>query len=215
MESRLNALHKAASERMFDIYQAESGLPKKPKIWADIGILKDEVNPWKIAAEKPLPMWFDIWTLACYIDTCFDSEQAKKVNDIVSYILDPEFQKLTANGECLLYVSERRIYHANHLWLKMPIHETSPFSALEMLDIMSHLEAARKSKWLNECLNHLEQFKTEKGTYIFPKEYLHKKYIDKAFLNERNMSSKGSKKEQIKRELVSTMKMLEIYNRLA
>jgi hypothetical protein len=79
---------------------------------------------------------------------------------------------------------------------------------------MSHFEIARKSKWFHDCLNYFEQFKTEKGTYIFPKEYLHKKYIEAAFLKEMNMSLKRNERELLKRELVSTMKMVEIYSRI-
>jgi hypothetical protein len=79
------------------------------------------------------------------------------------------------------------------------------------MDFMSRFNSAQKSKWFADCLNHLNQFKTEKGTYIFPKEYLHTKYIDKAFLNGMNMSLKRNERELLKREIVSTMKMFEIY----
>ncbi|MCL1858930.1 MAG: hypothetical protein FWF92_06815 [Oscillospiraceae bacterium] len=219
MENRINALHKAAKEKVFDVYQDESELPKKPEIWTDYGVLKDAMNPWNRTAEKPLPMWYDILALAYYADKCADPENAKKINDIVEYIIDPEFQRLPR--EALLYVKARRMYHAGGFGVTLPLYKTDEHTvpsnlsaAFEILDIMSHFEMARKSKWFGSCLNYLEQFKTETGTYIFPKEYLNKKYIDKAFLNKTNMSLKGDEREQMKRELISTMKMTEIYNRI-
>ena len=219
MDSRIDALHKTAKEKVFDIYQDDSILPKKPEIWTNYGVFKDEMNPWNKNAEKPLPMWYDILALAYYSDKCNDPEKMEKINDIVEYIFDPEFQKLPR--EALLWVRDRRIYHAGGFGLTLPLYETEGYTtqsnmpaALEILDIMSHFEAARKTKWFQDCLNHLEQFKTETETYIFPKEYLHKRYIDNAFLNKTNMSLKGDEREQIKRELVSTMKMAEIYNRI-
>ena len=63
-------------------------------------------------------------------------------------------------------------------------------------------------------MNYVEQFKTEKGTYIFPKEYLHGKFIDKAFLNESNMKLKRTDREIKVREIVSTLNMIEINKRV-
>lgn len=222
IENRLSAIHKVAEENIFDIYQDESKLPKKPQIWSEIGVLKDELNPFKSSAEKPLPTIYDIWALAYYTDTCTDSEKIKKIDDIITYILDPEFQKIR-EGYGLLWVKARRIYHACGWSPALPLYgpdghpiRLGPYRALDYLDFMSRFKIAQKSKWFHDCLNHFEQFKTEKGTYIFPRgyHYLREKCIDKAFLNETNMSLKRNERELLKRELVSTMKMVEIYRRI-
>lgn len=77
MKDRLNAIHKSAEENILDIYQDESKLPKKPRIWADVGVLKDEMNPFSSVAEKPLPTVYDVWALAYYTDVCTDPETIK------------------------------------------------------------------------------------------------------------------------------------------
>jgi uncharacterized membrane protein YgaE (UPF0421/DUF939 family) len=79
--------------------------------------------------------------------------------------------------------------------------------------MMSKFKAACKSKWFSNCISHVEQFRTEKGTYIFPKEYLNKKYIEEAFLNESNMKLKRTEREIKVREIVSTLTMIEINKR--
>lgn len=220
MEDRLDAIHKVAQEKLFDIYQDDRKLPKKPPVWADVGVLKDELNPFSLNVEKPLPTIYDIWSLAYYTDTCTDMEKAQKINDIVAYIFDPEFQKIR-EGYGLIWVESRRRYHACGWSPTLPFYEIEghpaqsvPYPLLDCLDFMSHFKTVHQSKWFHDCLNHLEQYKTEKGTYIFPKAYLHKKYIDKAFLNEKNLSLKRNERELLKRELVSTMKMVEIYRRI-
>ncbi len=220
LEKRLDTIHAIAKEMVFDIYQEESNLPKKPQIWNDIGVLKNELNPFRLSASKPLPTIYDIWALAYYSNLCTVPEKVQKVNDIVRYVLDPEFQKLR-EGYGLLWVKDRRIYHMCGWSPTLPFYEKEsrpiqsfPYPLLDYLDVMSHFEISHKSKWFQDCLSHLEQFKTENGTYIFPKEYLHKKYIEKAFLSEANMSLKRTERELLKRELVSTMKMVEIYRRL-
>ena len=222
MERRLDALHTAAKEKSLDIFQDEAGLPKKPPIWENYKVMKDDTNPWKISAKKPLPMWFDIWSLAYYAEHCTDTEKLKKINDILAYILDPDFQKMLDDDcDILLYVKERRIYHVSGFGLILPLYEigkcisrTTSGGMLDTLGFMSCSEMVRQSKWFVNTLYYFEQFKTEKGTYLFPKEYLHKKYIDKAFLSERNMTLKRNEREIIKREVVSTMKMAEIYGRI-
>lgn len=220
IESRLNAIHKVSKENLFDIYQDESKLPKKPQIWAEIGVIKDELNPFNLYAEKPLPTIYDIWSLAYYTNLCIDPEKSNKINDIVTYVLDPEFQKIR-EGYGLIWGEARRIYHSCGWSPTLPLYEieghptqSCPYPVIDYLDLMSHFKTAHKSKWFHDCLNHFEQFKTENGTYIFPKEYLRKKYVDKAFLNETNMSLKRNERERLKRELVSTMKMVEIYRRM-
>lgn len=220
IENRLSAIHKAAKENIFDIYQDDRKLPKKPKIWADVGVLKDELNPFSFYAEKPLPTIYDIWSLAYYSDICTSQTKAQKINDIVEYILDTKFQSIR-EGYGLIWVKSRRIYHACGWSPTLPLYEiegcptqSAPFPVLDYLDFMSHFRAAIKSSWFHNCLNHFEQYKTKKGTYIFPKKYLHKKYIDKVFLNEKNLHLKRDERELLKRELVSTMKMVEIYRRV-
>jgi hypothetical protein len=223
MGNRLRAIHKAAEEKIFDIYQDESKLPKKPKIWAEIGVLKDELNPFKPDAEKPLPSIYDIWALAYYQGTCAGPEETKKIDDIITYILEPEFQNIR-EGYGLLWVGERRIYHACGWSPTLPLYgpdgapvRLGPFPAIDCLDFMSRFKAARKSEWFRGCLDHFERFKTEKGTYLFPNEYhyLRKKYIDKAFLNEAGMAMKRDGRGRLKRELAGTMKIVEIYSRIS
>ena len=221
MEQRLNAIHKSAYKRIFDIYQDESKLPKKPKQWADIGVLKDDLNPFSRFAKEPLPTIYDISALAYFPDTCKNSENQAKIDDIIEYILDPEFQKIR-EGYGLLWVESRRIYHACGWSPTLPLYEDyngpqnlSVNSVLNYLYMMSNFRAAHKSKWFKNCINYVEQFRTEKGTYIFPKEYLYRKYIDKAFLNESAMKLKRTEREIIIRELVSTLIMVEINKRVA
>ena len=38
IENRLDVIHKSAEEKIFDIYQNDSNLPKKPKIWTDVSV---------------------------------------------------------------------------------------------------------------------------------------------------------------------------------
>ena len=46
---------------------------------------------------------------------------------------------------------------------------------VQMINLLIKFRAVRQHPWLRESLNHLEQFRTDNGTYLFPREYLQEK----------------------------------------
>lgn len=215
---RINILHQAANEKIFDIYQDKAKLPAVPKHWIDKGVLKDELNPFR--DEKPLPTIYDITAMAYFPKQYMDSEIQTKIDDIITYVLEPRFQEIP-EGYGLLWVKSRRIYHGCGWSPTLPCYENYNRPAgydiywfLYYFNLMSCFKKSHESKWFKCCLEHTDQFQTEKGTYIFPKEYLHQKYITEAFLNESNMRLKQNEREKLQRELISTLFMLKIRDRI-
>jgi hypothetical protein len=50
--------------------------------------------------------------------------------------------------------------------------ENQRWSFLRVMEIMSLSSSMIKSEYLKKCLNHLETFRTERGTYKFPDKYM-------------------------------------------
>lgn len=93
-----------------------------------------------MSADKPLPTIYDIWSLAYYTNLCTDLEKTKKINDIVTYVLNPEFQKIR-EGYGLIWVEDRRIYHSCGWSPTLPLYEIEnrpnqpcPYPLLDYLD---------------------------------------------------------------------------------
>lgn len=236
MAQRINFIHKAAKDRIFDIFQDGNNLPKLPANWVDRGILKDALNPFSAMAQTPLPTIYDLSALAYFLNCHNDTETQAKADDIVEYILDPEFQKLP-EGYGLIWDKAKRRYYACGWSPTLPLYKDydrpshlGSHSVLNYLSMMSNFRAAINSKWFKNCMKHVEQFRTEKGTYLFPKEYLAGKYIcpgstscilgihanlDEAFLSERNRRLKRNEREAFLRELAGTLNMVEIKSRIA
>jgi hypothetical protein len=228
MLRRLNVLYTAAKERIFDIYQDAIKLPKRPEMWEDRGILKDELNPFSDEAAKPLPTIYDLSALAYFRYYVNDAAVLDKIEDIADYILDPDFQKIPEYYG-LIWVKSRRTYNACGWCPKLPLYNENEKVLLNYLHMMSNFKAALKSEWFCEGLNYLEQFRTEKGTYLFPKEFLSRKCLcpsatssylginincHAAYLNEANMKLKHNERETLIRELVSTLNVLEIKSKI-
>ncbi len=234
MNNRINALHTAAKERIYDIFQDKSKLPKPPKQWLEHGVIKDEMNPFSKRAEIPLPTIYDVSAMAYYQQYNKDPMIQQKIEDIMEYILTPEFQALP-EGYGLLWVKERRIYHACGWNPLLPMYDSykrpghlGNNAILNYLTMMSCYKNAIKSKWFIDGLNYIDQFKTERGTYLFPKEYLSRKCSAPGFesnfmgfntnkhelyLNSENMKLRYKEREALIRELISTVNVLEIKER--
>jgi hypothetical protein len=213
MQHRLDAIYNPAKERIFEIYRDGSVMPKKPKQWTDVGIVKEELDPFSQSAQKPLPTIYDISALAYFQDS--KPENRAKIDAIIKYILDPGFQKIR-EGYGLLWDKEKRIYRACGWSPTLPLcedKEPSPYFTRTVLDVMSILSkfgAAHKARWIEQCVNHVERYRTQRGTYLFPKEYFGRKYVKKAFINKSNMALKHAEQDKILREVVSTLVIAEI-----
>lgn len=220
MIQRLNKIHIAAKGRVYEIYQDKSSLPKVPQHWIDRRVLKDDLNPFGQSSEKPLPTIYDIKALAYFPCVYRSKEVQEKINDVIDYILDPIFQKIP-EGYGLLWIKDRRIYQVCGWSPTLPLYEAydrpqhlSINALLDCLEIMSNFKAAHKSKWFIESLSYFEQFKTENGTYIFPRDHFNSKYIEEAFLSKKSLNLKQNERQYILYELVSTLRMLRIIDRI-
>jgi hypothetical protein len=215
---RLELICVSASEKTFDIYENKDKLPKLPAHWMDKPVLKDILNPY--CQVKPLPLFYDIEALSYFPERRLNSDIRKKIDDVIYYILEPEFQKIQ-EGYGLIWSKSKRRYYAcgwNPLLpyfngYERPVkYEVSRF--LFYFDMMSRFEIARNSKWFSECLARVEKYRTVNGTYIFPKELTGKKFIHEAFLSASNLKLNRKEQELKTREITSTMYMMKILKRV-
>ena len=218
VKQRINLLYPAAKERIFDIYQDKGKLPKTSKNWENQGIIKDDLNPYlKI---KPLPLFYDIAAMAYFPKQYLNPDLEKKFEIIIEYILDPQFQKLP-EGYGLLWVKSRRIYHSCGWNPTLPFYQDYPRPGqynknrlLYYVNLMSHFKLAQKTQWFIDCLKYLEQYQAEDGTFLFPKELLHQKYVPEAFLNESNLKLKRKERTEMINRIASTLYIYKIYQRI-
>lgn len=207
IKKRIDLLYKAASLKLFDIH-SEKG--KKP-------IIKPELDP--CIGDTPLPIIFDIFCLSYFPQENLNKDYRKKINVIIEYILDDRFQSLPEGYGYLSYISssgKRTVYGCG--W--SPVlpgffsFDSQPQlkSIILYLDLMSHFKVAIKSNWFKNCMDHLEQYRNNSGTYSFPSNYLSDKK-DGFFVlgNGIGLEESRSKKSL---ELESTFWMLLIKRRI-
>jgi hypothetical protein len=206
----LDTCHKIARDQVYDIYADESELVGLPKAWVGKPIMKQEVmaNYW-------LPYIHDLYIfshLAKVIPP--EGNDLRKVDDLVNYILDPRFQALR-EGYGYAWIKERRTCYGWGWSPHLPGYQGFDFATphqanglVQRVELMAHFPSARASAWLRNCLEHLEGFRTERGTYCFPASYLVER--EGYYVSGSHMGLGQSPRNQSVREVESTFRMLRI-----
>ncbi len=206
----LESTHKIARDQVYDLYAGPAELAGLPKAWAGKAILKQEVM-----AGYHLPLIHDMYVLAHWPADMLDSESAGLIDDIVAYILDPRFQALPV-GYGYAWIKERR---ACYSWGWSPHlpgfngfdfhHPDRVGELVQRLELMAHFPAARQSRWFQGALHHLEQFRTDHGTYRFPGGYL-RELPDGYYVTGALMGLGENRRSQNGLEIESTFRMIKI-----
>ena len=103
----------------------------------------------------------------------------QKINDIIDYISTDEFHAKIEDGYGIL-ISGVKKYHGQGWDPKYPgwfdvagyMENDNVPKLLFYAQNIAKYPSARKTKWFNDLTNYLEKYKTDNGTYLFPKEWL-------------------------------------------
>ena len=169
MSTRLEALHSFAGKPDFDSVFVDrrsfSGVPK-----SNHGLVNPDLYP---DQEFRLPWIHDIRGLAFSRSTMSAKDQ-NKLDIITSMILTEEYQSLPLSYGLAKYGS--RFYVIG--WkVHLPGYHRRPegrdFAELLLaLEFMAKLPIARRSAWFKTNIAYLESFRTDDGTYLFPRGWL-------------------------------------------
>jgi hypothetical protein len=171
MVQRLNSLYSFAKEPDFSqIFVNESkfkGVPKKST--------HRLVNPELYPEQKfVLPWIHDMRGLAHCPDIINSGKYHSYGEKIVDMVLTPEYQRLPWSYGLARY--EDRYYvigwavHLPGYWSK-PAEKDLP-ELLLTLEFMARFRGARDTDWFKDSMEFLETFRTDTGTYLFPRKLL-------------------------------------------
>ena len=81
---------------------------------------------------------------------------------------------------------------------------------VQRVELMAHFPAARKMPSFRDCLAHLEDHRTDRGTYLFPRDYL-KEQPNGYWVTGACMGLEENRRAATAIELESTFRMLTIH----
>ena len=126
------------------------------------------------------PLLYDIFGLT-KLYGAYGTETDKKIDTIMKFIANDEFHYTIADWYGILINTMSRTRYYGHGWdPKFPgwfdvtdyIKTKSVPKLLFFAMYISKFPIALKTKWFSDLLHCLEKYKTEKGTFKFPKEWL-------------------------------------------
>lgn len=176
----INKRYETAKRQCFDVYETDPSkirYSKLPKEWRNGPVLKDiHVHSFD-ETELPLPTIYDVRYIADIYSYVEDTSVKEKMDVIIKYILHPEYQKLDGNyGYGWWY---NKAYYANSPGVRLPLYEGRKIDAgyKNNLEFMSRIPLVTDTEWFLSCVNSLEAYKTERGTYILPEDCFYHTFV--------------------------------------
>lgn len=171
----LDKLYNTAKQQCFDIYETDPSKirwAKLPKNWKNGPIAKDIHVHDVVASPLPLPTIYHINYMANIYKHISDSTVREKIDTVIKYVMHPEYQKFKGiYGASWFY---GRAYYAPSPGISLPLYTDNRIEGYkDTLEMMSNFPAATDTGWFCSCIKLLEQYRTERGTYIFPDECLY------------------------------------------
>jgi len=207
LEDRLATLSAFARRKRYDIYVDPDDYPGQvrgrplvdPALHAD-GTL-------------PLPSIWDMYALVRLRASTDDRAIERSVDSVARYVLNDEYQAL-APGYGTLRTGRYRDWAIGGD-VKLPgflSGRPDPRAgalALQRIELMAAFPAARRTPWFRAWIRHLDEFRTRRGTWAFPRSYLPQKRSGYWVL----ASYRGleeSRRRALALEIESTFRMLSI-----
>jgi hypothetical protein len=165
-----------------------------------------------VGGELQFPTIYDIYALANYPVHLQSEDFRQKMDAVIEYVLHPSCQTFPV-GYGLMRAGKRKYYAIGwsvHLPRYPNVEEKVNENMLvQRLVFMSSFRAARNHPWFRENIEWLESYRTDQGTYMFPRSYLQERpngyWVTSAY-----MGLEENRRQKIAIELESTFWMLKI-----
>jgi hypothetical protein len=204
---RLEDTYELARAGLYDIYIDHDTFGDCPAAFRKRPLVNPEYN-------DLLPGIWDIYALAHYPAALVSARTAGRIEAVVAYILHPDYQSLH-EGYGYMRAGPGRYYSIGwsvHLPGFHGFEFSRPMHAhmlVQRLELMAYFAVAQRSQWFRDCVEHLEGYRTPRGTYRFPARYLQEQpsgyWVQGAYMRlEENRRSRQSL------ELDSTFRMCKI-----
>ena len=206
---RADLLAASAEDQVFDFLKSDAQKSAYSPKWRSKPICRDEL------ADR-IPWVYDLLACAFYRDLY--PSLARKLESIAAYILDERFQRHPAT---LYLAAPGRKYCHSVPSPRLPCHAAdgkpeddfaldrySRPRLLLYLFIMAHFDCTFESAWYRRIMDHLSKFRTERGTYEFPSDYLNERADGYFLYAGAHMGLGENRRRRVWREVESTFWML-------
>jgi hypothetical protein len=208
-EKRLNIVYNFAKQGRYNLYRADLNYPGAKSDWKPYILDPELYRDGNIA----LPSIHDLILFAGMYGS-FSEAEKQKAETAVSWIFGKDYAKV--HNRLYYYAPDDPSYKAKAFNSKVVLPDCNSAQPKDMpyllflCFILSHFETSRKSEWFAGAVHFLEQFRTQDGRYIFPKEIISEQK-DRYVHDGGHMNVGESKKNKNYAEIISTYWMERIF----
>jgi len=207
---RVDQLCKLIRKHEYDLYADAEQYPDIPKAFRGRPLVRPELTP---GGQFSLPSIHDIYALSALPAGMDDPGTRRKMGIVLRYVLDDAYQSLP-EGYGILRAGKRR-YLAMGWSVHLPGFRGLDFNDwraghfVQRVELMAHFPVATRQAWFRNCLKHLDGFRTDEGTWLFPRRYLAEKKTG-YWVTGAHMGLEESRRSSRAMEVESTFRMLRI-----
>ena len=210
LRTRLDRLSELARNCKYDIYADAKEYADIPDAFQGRQLIRPEITP---QGEYNLPCIHDFYAFSALPAGMNSTSIRRKVGVLVKYILNDAYQSLP-EGYGILRAGKRR-YYAMGWSIDLPGYHGFDFADhqagyfVQRVELMAHFPLARGHRWFKDCIQHLDGFRTDAGTWLFPRRYL-KEQRQGYWVTGSHMGLEENRRSSLSLELESTFRMLRI-----
>ena len=207
---RLDVIHAFVKKGSYSIYADKKRFRRIPKAFAHYPLVHPDLYP---AGDFALPWIYDILAFrALYVGTK-DASMRKKIDRVISYVMQPSYQTLHDGYGVVMTAENRYNVMGWNVWLPghsaMHVDDFKMSCLVQRMELLSDFEGASSHHWFKNSCAYLNGYKTDRGTYIFPKQYL-KESTDSYLVTGAHMGLGENRRRKLAYEIESTYWMLKI-----
>jgi hypothetical protein len=209
---RINILYEFTKQKRYDIYVDGSKFKGVKKEWQPYVINPNLYSDGNIA----LPSIHDL-ILFSGMYKHLDKENRQKIETVVQWIFNERHDEIIGNYGYFYFPDE--LYNAKAVLFKvyLPhlicIDKRAQRGLLFTCAVLSYFTSAENSKWFQQAMQYLNQFKTSDNRYCFPRHMVSEKpncYL----IGGGHMNVGEDKKSKLYTEIISTYWMEKIKNNI-
>ncbi len=210
LNSRLQVLYEFARNYNYDIYDDSEKYKGIPEGFRGSPIIRPELYR---NGNYRYPLIYDIYGLTTLINK-YDEKINDKISTVINYILSAGYHRTVVDRYGILAAPNGKYYSMG--WdAKVPgffeIDDAvmkKGASLLQRMELMAHFPMVSTNSWFRNALEHLETYRTERGTYSLPKQYLGEK--EGYYVCGMHMGLGENRRQKTANELESTFWILKI-----
>ena len=210
---RLEVIYTFVKKRDYSIYANRKEFRRIPRAFAHYPIVHPDLYP---RGDFALPWIYDILAFRALYTSASDVGTKEKIDAIISYIMQPAYQKLHDGYGVVCTAKNRYNVMGWNVWLpgycNMHIDDLKMSCFVQRVELLSDFGPVESDRWFNGSVESLQRYATRRGTYVFPKQYI-KERRNSYFVTGAHMGLGENRRRKSAYEIESTYWMMRIMKR--